>query len=71
MKKNIIIIGMLLLMVGCSSTKNEQQMFIEAASACNNICKENTSVSEISSSAGVGSVLLLIGGMETSCKCAR
>lgn len=60
-----------LLAAGCSSNQSKEEMFIDAAKACNNICDANPSVSEVSSSAGGGFPLLFVGGMETSCQCVR
>ncbi|MFT6094303.1 MAG: hypothetical protein ACJA2D_001971 [Pseudohongiellaceae bacterium] len=71
MKKIGILLFVSVFMVGCSSNQSKEEMFSDAAKACNNICDANPSVSQVSSSAGGGLPLLFIGGMETSCQCVR
>lgn len=71
MKKISVLVLVSLCVVGCSSNQNKEQMFIEAAEACSTICKDNPSIRQVSSSAGGGLPLLFLGGMETSCQCAR
>jgi uncharacterized protein YcfL len=71
MKKVGIIFCVSLFVVGCSSNQSKEQMFIDAAEACNKVCEDNPSISQISSAAGAGLPLLFLGGMETSCQCTR
>jgi uncharacterized protein YcfL len=71
MKRISILAFIFLSVVGCSTNESKQQMFIDAAQACNTICKENPSVSEVSSAGAIGLPLLLIGGAATSCQCSR
>ena len=71
MKKTGILLFVSSLVVGCSSNQSKEQMFIDAAEACNNVCETNPSISQVSSSAGAGLPLLVLGGMETSCQCQR
>lgn len=71
MKKIGVLLCVSLLAAGCSSNQSKEEMFIDAATACNNICDANPSVSQVSSSAGAGLPLLFVGGMETSCQCVR
>ncbi|MEN8132870.1 MAG: hypothetical protein ABFS45_22360 [Pseudomonadota bacterium] len=57
--------------VGCSSTNERKQMFIEGAETCNMICMNNPEVGEYSYKAGGGMPLLFMGGMEEKCNCIR
>ena len=68
----IVVLAMLAAVtIGCSSTDDRKQMFMEGATACNTACMDNPEISEISSTAGGGMPLLFIGGMEITCRCNR
>lgn len=54
---------------GCSSKGTQQEIFIDAALACSQVCDEHPSISQVSSSAGGGLPLFFLGKMETSCSC--
>lgn len=71
MKKVFILPFASLLLIACSSNQNKHEYFTEAAMACSNVCENHPEISELSSSGGIGSPLLFIGGIETSCKCSR
>lgn len=73
MKKICILLSITLsfLISGCSSTATKDEMFIDAAKTCNQVCLDNPSISQVSSAAGVGFSLLFMAGMETSCQCER
>ena len=71
MNKTGIVLCLAVLVAGCSSNQSKEQMFIEAAQACNQVCADNPHIDQVSSSAGGGLPLLLMGGKETSCQCHR
>jgi len=71
MKKTGILLGLAVFVAGCSANQSQEQMFIEAAQACNQVCADNPHMVRVSSSAGGGLPLLLMGGKETSCQCHR
>jgi len=57
--------------VGCSSTGEHKQKFIEGAKTCNTICMNNPEVGEYSQKLGGGIPLMFMGKMETKCNCNR
>lgn len=68
----IIVLAMLVAFtIGCSTTDDRKQMFMEGATACNTACMDNPEISAISSKAGGGIPLLFMGGMEIKCSCNR
>ncbi len=71
MKKIGVLFCLAVSVAGCSSNQSKEQMFIEAAQACNQVCQDNPYIDQVSSSAGGGVPLFLMGGKETSCRCHR
>ena len=69
--KSLILILLVVFSVGCSTAPKNEHSIIEGAKVCNNICKDNPEISEISVKAGGGMPLLFIGGMEKKCACRR
>lgn len=69
--KIVILVMLAAATIGCSSTDDRKQMFMEGATACNAACMDNPEISEISSKAGGGIPLLFMGGMEIKCRCNR
>ncbi len=71
MKKLSLIALAMLVLAGCSGNQKKDEMFLEAASACAQVCETHPSIKRVSSSAGAGLPLLFVGKMETACDCVR
>lgn len=69
MKKIIALTLIAIFTSGCSSKGTQQEIFIDAALACSQVCNDHPSISQVSSSAGGGLPLFFIGKTETSCSC--
>ena len=71
MMKTLLLVLAVSLMVGCSSKGGLKEDMSDGAAICNEICKNNSEISEYSSTAGGGIPLLFMGGMEVKCSCNR
>jgi len=69
--KTVFLILLIGFSVGCSTTSERSHSLKESAVACNDICKANPEISEVSFKAGGGMPLIFLGGMEQKCGCSR
>ncbi|MFV2058401.1 MAG: hypothetical protein ACC707_18205 [Thiohalomonadales bacterium] len=69
--KIAILIMLVMVTLGCSTTDDRDQIFTQGATLCNSICMGNPAIHEMTSTAGGGMPLLFVGGMTLSCKCVR
>lgn len=68
--KTFLLMVVVLSSTGCASVTPHQE-FTEGAANCNSICKNNPEINEYSHKAGGGITLLIMGGYEEKCGCAR
>jgi len=67
--KSIITIFLVTILIGCSSTDDRIQSFLDSAAACSTVCKQHPDINEISSATAGGIPLFIMGGMKTNCRC--